>query len=182
MSNHSLIKSKLRYIFLAVFVLAILGVVYVLAFGDPLTTSPADKTRPGSEVSKKEKDLEQKVGADTKSAYLDGQYSQDSMQPSAESSNSTSTATLRVEVSQQGQTVVVLTKIQGVTSGSCNLVAKNNGTTISRDATIIYQPEFSSCAGFSLPVTALGQGNWEITINASTNAGVLKELIGIKVQ
>jgi hypothetical protein len=61
-------------------------------------------------------------------------------------------------------TITVSTKLYGISSGSCTLQANNGSKSITQTATVIFQPEFSTCAGFSVPKTALGSGTWNIVI------------------
>jgi hypothetical protein len=65
--------------------------------------------------------------------------------------------------------VVVTTKLIGYSDGICSLTATNGNKTNTQSARVIYQPEFSTCAGFTIPVTSLGTGNW--TLNLSISAG-----------
>jgi hypothetical protein len=69
-----------------------------------------------------------------------------------------------VNPAQSGSSVTVLTKIQGVSGGSCTLFITNGNKTNEQTAQVIYQPEFSSCAGFTVPVSSLGAGMWNITV------------------
>lgn len=63
-------------------------------------------------------------------------------------------------------TVTVFTRLVSGTQGQCELMVKNGGQTTSRIAEITYQPEFSTCAGFSLPINSVGYGQWSITLLA----------------
>lgn len=64
--------------------------------------------------------------------------------------------------------VTVFTKLHTISSGTCDLVIKNGANQITRSASVIFQPEFSTCAGFSIPVSDLGSGNWDINLTVST--------------
>lgn len=68
---------------------------------------------------------------------------------------------------QEADTVVILTNLSPVASGSCILRITNGTKTHEQQARILYQPEFSSCAGFSVPKSSLSGGNWKITLEAS---------------
>lgn len=66
----------------------------------------------------------------------------------------------------EGDSVTVSTKLYGYSDGSC-LVEITNGTKQhSETAPIIFQPEYSTCAGFSVKSSKLGAGNWSIKLTA----------------
>jgi hypothetical protein len=78
-------------------------------------------------------------------------------------------------------TITVFTKLYGYTSGSCELKISNGGESYQQTAEIVYQPEYSSCAGFSIPISELGPGEWNITLTLSGAQTASKSLI-LKVQ
>lgn len=61
-------------------------------------------------------------------------------------------------------TVTVLTKLGTFGSGTCELTIINGAKKYTRSVEIMYQPDFSSCAGFSIPVSDLGTGEWNINL------------------
>ena len=69
---------------------------------------------------------------------------------------------------ESNETVTVFTKLIGYSSGTCELVATNGDKTSTQTASIIYQREFSSCAGFSLPISPLGKGLWTLKLTATS--------------
>lgn len=60
--------------------------------------------------------------------------------------------------------LTVFTQLKGYASGSCELTVTNSTKTHSQNVEIIYQPEYSVCAGFSVPVSKLGNGSWIISL------------------
>lgn len=72
---------------------------------------------------------------------------------------------------QQGSTVSILTKLRDFSGGLCELSISNAGKTYTATAEVIYQPEFSSCAGFAIPVSKLGAGQWTIVLSATPTGG-----------
>lgn len=70
--------------------------------------------------------------------------------------------------SKQGDTVVVSTKLKGYSDGTCNLSVANGARTISQQAQVIYAPDYSTCAGFSIPSAVLGSGVWNISITVDS--------------
>lgn len=117
-----------------------------------------------------------KLDAQQKQSYLDETAGKDqgalaSGDQGATSTNSTP-ATLSVSATQDSNSVTVLTQIHNIASGECKLTATRGTSNISRTASVIYQPQFSSCAGFSVPVADMGSGSWQITVvvTSDTNA------------
>ncbi len=72
---------------------------------------------------------------------------------------------------QQSDSIIVTTQLTGFASGTCRLIVTNGSKSITQDATILYQPEFSSCTGFSVPISSLGAGQWSLTLQATPTGG-----------
>lgn len=72
---------------------------------------------------------------------------------------------------REGSSVTILTQLKGFSGGHCELSIINGAKTHTATAEIIYQPEFSSCAGFGVPVDRLGPGLWSITLKATPTGG-----------
>lgn len=68
-------------------------------------------------------------------------------------------------------TVTIFTKLKNYASGNCELTVTNGTRTYSATAQILYQPEYSSCAGFSIPVSELDAGTWTIKLIATPTGG-----------
>lgn len=67
--------------------------------------------------------------------------------------------------------LTVFTQLKGYASGGCELKVTNGSKAHSENAAIIYQPEYSVCAGFSVPVSKLGTGTWAITLIVTGSDG-----------
>lgn len=81
--------------------------------------------------------------------------------------NPETTPTSSIELSAKQESngsVTVLTKLYGVSEGTCTLTASRAGVTHTQTAQVIYQPNFSSCAGFSVAKDKLGIGTWTIQL------------------
>lgn len=89
----------------------------------------------------------------------------------AESSTPAQTVTPNVQLflRQDGNNVVATTKLYHISSGECSLEVNNRDKLIELRAQVIFQQEFSTCAGFSIPVSSLGAGAWSVTLNAISN-------------
>ncbi len=77
--------------------------------------------------------------------------------------------------------VIVLTKLYGYGSGTCNLRSIGNGKSDVQDADIIYQNEFSSCLGFSVPIDNVGDGTWKITLTVKSGGKSEEKTISFEV-
>lgn len=78
---------------------------------------------------------------------------------------------ITLTAAQEGSSVTILTKLKGFSGGTCELSIANGAKTHTTSADIIYQPEFSSCAGFGVPVSQLGTGQWSIALKATPIGG-----------
>lgn len=78
---------------------------------------------------------------------------------------------LSLETKQNGSSVTVMTRITGIGDGTCKLEVSNGGQSFSEQAEVIYQPSYSSCAGFSVPVSSVGKGTWSITVSVTSASG-----------
>lgn len=65
--------------------------------------------------------------------------------------------------------ILRITIDQFLSSGQCHLIMYNNQKTIERVVNIAQNPSSSSCMGFDIPINEIGNGNWSITINISSN-------------
>lgn len=119
-------------------------------------------TETPSGPTKEQKEQEMKSSTQSKGEYLDSSYNNSTAEKT--NTGTPSNHSLEITASQQGQTIVVLTKIYGINSGTCVLTVSNSGRTFSQKADVVYQPEYSSCAGFGVPVSSVGTGNWSISL------------------
>lgn len=78
--------------------------------------------------------------------------------------------------------VVVSTKLSGYSDGTCNLTIKNGSSTINKSAQVFYQPEFSTCAGFTIEKAELGSGTWAITLSVVSSGETVSQSTTLEVQ
>ena len=78
---------------------------------------------------------------------------------------SSSSIELSADRNGDSATIIVKLKEQGYSQGKCSLTVAANGKKVTQNADIIYQPEYSTCAGFSIPVSSLGGGQWAISLS-----------------
>ena len=62
-------------------------------------------------------------------------------------------------------------KEHGFSSGQCVLTITSSGQRSEQHAAIIYQPEYSTCAGFSMPARSLPKGTWHISLAVTPLGG-----------
>lgn len=86
-------------------------------------------------------------------------------------------SSLSLEARNDDSSVVVVTKLQNITSGECSLTATNGSRKTTKTAEIIYAPEHSTCAGFSIPKSEIGTGTWTLTLSVRTASTTLSKTI-----
>lgn len=75
----------------------------------------------------------------------------------------------------QGSNLVIRNTInQLISSGVCELTLTSASKTVTKSAEIIQNPSSSACAGFDVPVSELGSGQWDLKIKVTSED---KELI-----
>lgn len=135
------------------------------------TKSPSGAATSEKGPTKDQAEEQARVDAQNKQDFLDNQAKQSSSSNDGSSSSTGGSASLTVTASQAGSSVTVLTQIKNVTAGNCSLVAVNGQKQTTQSAAVLFQPEFSSCAGFSIPTADLGAGNWNITVTVKSDLG-----------
>lgn len=78
-------------------------------------------------------------------------------------------------------TVTVFTEITGYGDGTCNLTVTNGTRTTTQSANVVYQSEYSSCAGFSVPISSVGTGTWSLTLTVTSNGSSASKTISAQV-
>jgi len=146
--------------------LVLVAVVAIVAFLIFEKTRVANVVQPGNQKITPEQAAEQKkTNTTTKQDFIENPTEPTPVAPPTDSDNITLTTT------QEGSSVTILTKLKGFAGGSCQLSITNGAKSHTASADIIYQPEFSSCAGFGIPVSQLGPGLWSITLKATPTGG-----------
>ncbi|MEO6109546.1 MAG: hypothetical protein ABIP50_00860 [Candidatus Saccharimonadales bacterium] len=90
---------------------------------------------------------------------------------SSTNNGSTSTPSSSVTISAQKESngsVTVFTKLMSITGGTCTLTVTQGSNKLSKSADVLYQDEYSSCAGFTITMpeaTQLGAGDWNINLS-----------------
>lgn len=71
---------------------------------------------------------------------------------------------ITITPSTSDSNVVITTKLVGYSDGTCKLDVTNGIKTTSQTVAVIYAPNYSTCAGFTIPKDTLGTGEWDITL------------------
>lgn len=125
-----------------------------------LHKSPPAQAGPTPEQKKQEA----KVEADQKKQAIENPPATTPSSSPADSSISLSTR------EESNGTLTVFTNLGNIANGSCSLIVTNGSATTTQTANVIYQPQYSTCAGFSVLISRVGSGNWTLTLNV-TSAG-----------
>jgi hypothetical protein len=109
-----------------------------------------------------EKAAENKANADAKKDFIEGNNTE---QPTT---NQPQSSSIDLSAKQEANnTVTVFTKLYGISSGTCTLTVANNSAVQNYTANVIYAAEYSTCAGFSVPIKT--PGNWNIQLSVNSN-------------
>ena len=82
---------------------------------------------------------------------------------------------------ESNNSVTVFTKLTGVSNGTCSLSVQNGSSSYLNSADIIYQTEYSTCAGFSVPIEKLGSGTWNISLTVTSGGQSYSKIKTFKV-
>lgn len=161
---------KKRNILIAIAVLALIGGVasYAIYTGDQRQTDQNDTTGLSPVDRAKEADL----NATKKEEFIEKEMQEKSSEPEKVTDND-----IFLGVEDQGENAVITTNLASVTAGTCKLVIKNGSQTYSETVDIIYAPEYSICAGFTVPKSKLGSGTWNIDLEVTSGTQILTKTI-----
>lgn len=166
---------------------AALGLVVAASAGAyllwPRSPQPTPTNQPPHAATPAQKASEQQHNATSKQQFNDSAVQQAAGQPAGQQQPRPAPTSQQIELRAEtaGQAVTIYTKLAHASSGTCSLRIRNGEREQQQTAAIIYQPEFSSCAGFSVPVTPLGQGQWQIELTVMTDGATLTKTITHKV-
>lgn len=97
-------------------------------------------------------------------------------------STPTSADSIVLGVSQNNPNVVVTTKLYGYSDGACILSASNGDKSTTQSAPVMFQPEYSTCAGFSVPIEQLGNGTWTVKLSVTSGGKTLSKEMSYEVK
>ncbi len=83
----------------------------------------------------------------------------------SESTSDLSADNISLTISKSSSEVTITGNITAFSgSGTCKLRLTKGSSAVAKSATIIYQPEYSTCAGFSINRSELSPGTWNVTL------------------
>jgi cytoskeletal protein RodZ len=169
-------KKKNQLIAAIVVAVALLtgGIVYALS-SDIFKTIPETKG-PTQEQLDEQKNTEE----DSKQEFIDS--TKDNELPGTNPSTPTSSDSITLTTAMDQGTVTVNTKLMGFNSGTCELSITNGSQKVVKNADIIYQPEFSTCAGFSILKSELSTGSWNISLKVVEGGTVFSKSVTVLVE
>ena len=100
-------------------------------------------------------------------------------QPTTQNNTVPQSPAATISPTQSGDSVVVKTNLRDVAEGICELKVSSARGTFTEKAQVIYQADFSSCAGFSIPISKGGAGHWVLTLSLN---GVVAATAEVEVQ
>lgn len=138
-----------------------------------------DTVATGNGPTKEQKAAEDKFNSDAKKEFIEGSGS--SQTTTTPNPTDSSAITLSAQKENNG-TVTIFSKLTSVSSGKCQLTVVNGSKQNTQSADVIYQPEFSTCAGFSVPISQLGNGTWQIKLGVNSNGQNIEKNITFEVK
>lgn len=167
-------KSNKKKIAIAILSLLLLSSGVVLAFYMSRTQDRTEsidtstKEEATSEETSRQDAIDKQEFLEKEAANNDEQY-----QP-AKIENSD----LTVSAEESGSSLVILTSIKKFSgTGSCTVRLSRGASVITKTTEVLYQREASSCAGFSIPLSDLELGTWNIDLTISTQSSNLSKSI-----
>lgn len=124
-----------------------------------------------------EKAAEDKVNADAKKDFIEGNTQNNPGSTNTQPQSSSIDLSAKQE---KNNTVTVFTKLYGVSSGTCTLTITNNGASQNYTADVIYAAEYSTCAGFSVPIKSVG--NWDVSLSVNSSGQTYTKFITYQVK
>lgn len=79
-------------------------------------------------------------------------------------------------------TVTVFTNLGTIPDGTCTLTSTNGATTDTQTAQVLYQDQYSICAGFSVPVSKLGSGTWSLRLDVASKGTTVSQSASVEVK
>lgn len=179
-------KSRIAKALLVLAILALIVVLLLFVLEKTKTTDLIKMPVPNSQSGPTEQQAEQQQKAEisAKEQFIDTTDATGKpLPPDATAPRTQPTTLVELTAKQEGSSVTILTKMQNISDGSCRLTLTNGAKSTSQTAQVIYQPEFASCAGFSVPVSTLGLGSWDISLMVTPSTGTeVTKSISVVVQ
>lgn len=171
-------KNKKLLIFLgaAISLIAFLLILEAMNVINLRQKTPDSSQSQGPTTEQKQQDAE--INADIKKQLIE-----EAPDNNSGSDNAVTGKSIELSARQEtNNTVTVFTKLRGFSDGSCELTIANGTKTNTQSASVIYQPEFSSCAGFSVPIDSLGKGSWIMRLSVTSGGSTETKTLTFEVK
>lgn len=162
--------------------LVVIGVAYWFIFQKPQQDNdnqhPKVSQEKDEQKSQPDKNIEDTVSPEeqSKSDYINNAIEQEKNNPQTTPPTPNSSS-IALAATTEGDTVIVRTTLGALSTGTCTLTVTNGNSVKDYTADVLYQPQNSSCAGFSVPISEMGRGKWTVKlIVSSNNQTAIKEI------
>jgi cytoskeletal protein RodZ len=152
--NNKLMQTSRKLLVLAVLLLSVGAWYFLVHHSDNSPTNHEDTSKKAATQADAQA-KKQLIESDNPSNSSDSQSS-----PPAKGSQITDLSAKQ----ESNGTVTVFTRLSSNADGKCQLSIANGAKSETKPADIIFQPEFSTCAGFSIPIRDLGYGPWNLSL------------------
>ena len=166
--NKKTIPVKTVIIILILIMVFILGSILYAKNDHKATTTPNKLTGSSSGLNQKI-DYAPATPQEVKAADDAKQNSSQKVTQAAPSTKPTDSVTIISAAQDNQSNVIVKTRLDGAGWKNCSLSLTSGSKTIVKSADAIFQPEFSSCAGFSIPTNELTAGQNTLLLSATKN-------------
>ena len=120
---------------------------------------------------------EQEQNNQKKAQNIDNSKNQDTYTPPDNSNNIVLTPE-----QTNGSQVTLTTKLSGYSDGTCTLTVTNGANSTSMNAQVLYETQFSTCAGFAIPVATLGSGTWNFNLSVTSGGVTVSKTATLEVK
>ena len=118
-----------------------------------------------------------------KKDFIENTNSKDGESQESDGTPPTDPSNIVISTSDESNgTLTVSVRLIGYSDGQCTLDVRNGNATDNQSAVVIFQPEYSTCAGFSVDKAKLGAGTWDIKLTVTSKGIdiVQKETVVVK--
>ncbi len=141
-------------------------------------TQPAAKDQAFNN-SKKEAAL---IEANKDSSTTDADLSSKVTKNSGQYTQPLDPGNIQIDAKQEGSSVTISTRLTGYSDGTCNLLITNGSRTNTKTAQVVYASQFSTCAGYSVPVSEFGNGMWSLKLSVTSGDTTTEKLASVEVR
>ena len=148
----------------------------IVAYAFMSNNSSPDENATDSAQQQRENEQKREIDAKEQSAEKNRESDNDNQAPAPVDPNDIS-----MSAAISGTNVIISTQLASIPDGECSLTITQSTNTHRETVQIMFQPEFSSCAGFSVPKNKLGTGTWKIDLNVTSPRGTFDKTMNFEV-